>query len=69
MTAPAERMKSMRHRRQTRGQREVRLVVPDTRLANVRRRIADQVARLDRRAEDRALGWIEAISGDADEAR
>src|SRR5690606_25203217 len=46
MPAPAERMKTMRERRQARGLREVRLVAPDARLQSVRRRVADQVAGL-----------------------
>jgi hypothetical protein len=40
----------------------LRLVVPDPRLASVRKRIAIQIARLDRRHEDEALNWIEAVS-------
>jgi hypothetical protein len=62
MAAPAERMKAMRERRHSRGLRELRLVVPDTRSAVVRRRIAEQVARLDLEDEEVALGWIEAVS-------
>jgi hypothetical protein len=62
MPAPAERMRKMRERRQARGFRELRLVVPDTRLRSVRRRIAAQVARLDRSKEEEALTWIEAVS-------
>jgi hypothetical protein len=52
----------MRERRRRRGLRELRLVVPDPRLQSVRRRVATQVARLDRHSEDEALGWIEAVS-------
>ena len=62
MAAPAERMKAMRERRQARGMREVRLVVTDARSAEVRRRVAEQVARLDRADEEEALSWIEAVS-------
>ena len=62
MAEPAERMKAMRERRRTRGLRELRLVVPDARSATVRRRIAEQVARLDREDEEEALRWIEAVS-------
>lgn len=62
MTATAERMKMMRERRRGKGLRELRLVVPDPRLASVRKRVAAQAARLDPRHEDEALIWIEAIS-------
>ena len=70
MTAPAERMKMMRQRRRTQRLREVRLIVPDTRSAAVRRRIAKQVAGLDPDRERDALQWIESVSEfDADAAR
>jgi hypothetical protein len=70
MTAPSERMKSMRARRRGNGLREVRLVVPDARSAAIRRRVAAQVARLSRDSEREALEWIEAISEfDSDAAR
>ena len=62
MAAPAERMKAMRERRRARGLRELRLVVPDARSAEVRQRIAEQVAHLDREDEETALRWIEAVS-------
>jgi hypothetical protein len=62
VAAPAERMKSMRERRRAQNLRELRLIVPDTRLPSVRRRIATQVARLNRHAEDDALNWIELVS-------
>jgi hypothetical protein len=62
MTAPAERMKSMRARRRRNGLREVRLVVPDARSAAIRRRVAAQVARLSRDSEREALEWTEAVS-------
>jgi hypothetical protein len=52
----------MRERRRRRGLRELRLVVPDSRLLSVRRRVAAQVARLVRSSEDDALSWIEAAS-------
>jgi hypothetical protein len=55
-------MKAMRARRRRRGLRESRLVVPDARLRSVRKRIAAQVARLDRHSEDDALCWIETVS-------
>ena len=62
MAAPAERMKAMRDRRRARGLRELRLVLPDARSLSVRRRVAKQVARLNRNSEDDALKWIEAVS-------
>ena len=62
MTPPAERMKAMRERRRRRGLRELRLVVPNSRLQSVRRRVAAQVARLVRSRENEALNWIEAVS-------
>jgi len=52
----------MRERRRRRGLRELRLVVPDARLRSVRKRVAAQVANLDRRVENDALDWIEAVS-------
>ncbi|MDF2117081.1 DUF3018 family protein [Roseiarcaceae bacterium H3SJ34-1] len=66
----AERMKAMRGRRRTVGLREVRLHLPDTRVASVRKRIASQVAKLGRVNEEDALRWIEAVSEfDADATR
>ena len=62
MTAPAERMRIMRERRRRRGLRELRLVVPDPRLQSVRKRVAAQVAQLDRDREDEALSFIEVVS-------
>ena len=52
----------MRERRRVQSLRELRLIVPDTRLKAVRRRVAIQVARLSHRSEDEALEWIEKIS-------
>jgi hypothetical protein len=62
MMLVAERMKAMRKRRRARGLRELRLIVPDARSKAVRRRVAKQVAGLDRSRESKALGWIEAVS-------
>jgi hypothetical protein len=62
MAAPAERMKTMRDRRRARGLRELRLVLPDARSLSVRRRVAKEVAGLDRNREDDTLRWIEAVS-------
>ena len=41
---------------------ELRFVLPDGRSAEVRRRIAEQVARLDPADEEAAMRWIEAVS-------
>jgi len=62
MAQAAERMKAMRERRRKRGLRELRLVVPDARSRAVRRRIAREVAALDRSRELEALKWIEAVA-------
>jgi lauroyl/myristoyl acyltransferase len=62
MTVPAERMRRMRQRRRKQGLRELRLVVPDASSRAVKRMIARQVAKLDRKAEGDALGWIESVS-------
>jgi Protein of unknown function (DUF3018) len=59
--AAADR-RAMRERRHARGLRELRLVVPDARSNAIRRRIAKEVAGLDRARELAALGWIEAVS-------
>jgi hypothetical protein len=58
----AERMKAMRERRRARGLRELRLMVPDARSKAVRRRVAREVAALDRSRELEALKWIEAVA-------
>jgi hypothetical protein len=52
----------MRERRRARGLRELRLVVPDARSKQVRRRVAKQVGNLDRERELDAMRWIEAVS-------
>jgi hypothetical protein len=62
MVQAAERMKAMRERRRARGLKELRLVVPDARSKTVRRRVARQVAALDRSRELEALKWIEAVA-------
>ena len=62
MAPPAERMKTMRERRRTKGLRELRLVIPDARSMTVRRRVAREVAGLRRDVEDDALSWIESVS-------
>jgi hypothetical protein len=62
MALASERMKAMRERRRARGQRELRLIVPDACSKAVRRRIAREVARLDRLRELEALQWVESVS-------
>jgi hypothetical protein len=62
MALAAERMRAMRERRRARGLRELRLIVPDPRSKQVRRRVAKQVANLDRGRELDAMRWIEAVS-------
>jgi len=62
MVQAAERMKAVRERRRARGLKEPRLVVPDARSRTVRRRVARQVAALDRSRELEALKWIEAVA-------
>jgi hypothetical protein len=68
MASAAERMKEMRKRQRAEGLREVRLLVPDTRIADIKQRLALQVARLSPADEQDALGWIEQVS-EFDEAR
>ncbi|MGA9027439.1 MAG: antitoxin MazE-like protein [Steroidobacteraceae bacterium] len=62
MARTAERMKAMRERRRNRGLRELRLVVPDARSKAVRKRVAKQVASLDRSLELAAMRWTESVS-------
>jgi hypothetical protein len=62
MAHAAERMRAMRERRRAQGLRELRLVVPDSRSKTVLRRVAKEVASLDRVAERDAMRWIEAVS-------
>ena len=62
MAQAADRMRAMRERRRAQGLRELRLVVPDPHSRAVRRRVARQVAGLDRAAEGEAIRWIEAVS-------
>ncbi len=52
-------MKRKRAQRPKQGQRELRLVVPESRLESVRARVSAQVARLPQASEDDALAWIE----------
>jgi hypothetical protein len=62
MAQTAERMKAMRERRRVRGLRELRLVVPDARSRAVQKRVAKQVAGLDRARESQAMRWTESVS-------
>ena len=62
MVQAADRMRAMRERRRAQGLRELRLVVPDPHSRAVLRRVARQVARLDRAAEREAMRWIESVS-------
>lgn len=62
MASAAKRMKAMRERRHARNFRELRLVVPDARSDLVRRRLAREVAGLDRAREMDAMKWVEAVS-------
>jgi hypothetical protein len=62
MAQAAERMKAMRERRRARGLRELRMVVPDARSKAVRKRIARQVAALDRASETEAMRWTESVA-------
>jgi len=62
MAHAAERMKAMRERRRAGGLRELRLVIPDARSKAVRKRIAKQVAALDRSSESEAMRWTESVS-------
>ena len=61
-TSARERMRGWRNRQRNAGRREVRMVLPDARLPDVRERVAVSVAGLDPEEEDRALTWIEAVS-------
>ena len=62
MAQAADRMRAMRERRRAQGLRELRLVVPDPHARTVLRRVATEVASLDRAAEQEAMRWIEAVS-------
>ncbi|MDE0660200.1 MAG: DUF3018 family protein [Gammaproteobacteria bacterium] len=63
MATPAnERMRAWRDRQRRSGRREIRMVLPDARLPDVRERVAASVSGLDQRDEEDALGWIEEVS-------
>jgi len=55
-------MKAMRERRRARSLRELRLIVPDARSKAVRKRVAKQVASLDRSLELAVMQWMESVS-------
>ena len=66
-TSARESMRRWRTRQRCAGRREVRIVLPDARLASVRKRVAQSVASLDPQEEDGAMRWIETVSlSDAD---
>jgi hypothetical protein len=62
MSVPAERALKVRVRRRAQDLAELRLVLPDSRSAAVRRRVAALVDGLTLAAERDALNWIEAVS-------
>ena len=62
MADATSRMKAMRDRRRAQGLRELRIVIPDARNSEFRRRIAEEVARLNPQAEEEAIAWIESVS-------
>ena len=51
-----------KERQRAPGRRELRLLVADPRSRAVRRRVAKQIAALDRDRERDALKWIESVS-------
>jgi hypothetical protein len=44
------------------GMRELRIVIPDARSPEFRKRVAEEVARLNPAAEEEAIAWIESVS-------
>ena len=68
MAEAAERMKRLRQRRRERGLRALRLVVPDHRSEQMRRELAEPVARLDPQDAEDVMKWIEAVSEYGDDA-
>jgi hypothetical protein len=61
----------MRQRRRAKGLRELRIVIPDARDPVFRRKVADEVARLEPGLEADATRWIESVSrfGEGDASR
>ena len=66
MATSAQRMKTMRKRRLEGGLRSVRLTLPDARRPDVRKRISEQLARLDPAVEEESMRWIEAVQAEFD---
>ena len=62
MADAAKRMRAMREWRRAQRLRELRLIVPDSRSKAALRRVAREVAALDRDAERDAMRWIKAVS-------
>jgi hypothetical protein len=62
VSCAAERMRALRARRRALGLREICLIIPDAREPEFRRRIAEEVARLNPEDEEEAIRWIEAVS-------
>ncbi len=62
MSAAAKRMRAMRERRRANHLREVRIVALDARSPEVRKRIAEEVAALNRDDEKEVLEWIESVA-------
>ena len=58
----------MRQRRREQGLREIRVLVPDTRLPDVRRELARQIATLQPEDERDIMDFIEAVSVFGDDA-
>lgn len=66
MSTAAQRMRRLRNGSRESGLRTIRLTVPDARLPEVRRRIAEQSSRLDPKVEEDAMRWIEAVQVEYD---
>jgi hypothetical protein len=62
MSAAAERMKALRERRKANHLREVRIVALDARSPKVRKRIAEQIAALNKDDEREILEWTESVA-------
>ena len=60
--SPPNGVRAVRLRRRAQDKREVRMILPDARSNDVRARVADSVARLDRRHESDALRWTETMA-------
>ncbi|HVA62877.1 MAG TPA: hypothetical protein VNF74_04060 [Terriglobales bacterium] len=62
MVTTAQRIKKIRARRRVERMHELRLLLPDVRLASVRRRLAKQASHLNQVAEADTQRWIEAVA-------